>query len=85
MADETRDVSGSEQMSVVVRYVMDDMVGVNVVHERFLGFIRLEEFDAKSLAEKLANFLKSLGVNLSDCIAQCYDGLVRTFLHTYIN
>ena len=85
MADETRDVSGSEQMSVVVRYVVDDMVGVSVVHERFLDFIRLEEFDAKSLAERLANFLQSLGVNLSDCISQCYDGLVRTFLCTYLN
>lgn len=58
-------MSGSEQMSVLVRYVVDDMVGVSVVYKMFLGFIRLEEFDSKSLAEKLANFLKSLGVNLT--------------------
>jgi hypothetical protein len=44
----------------------DETRDVSVVHERFLGFIRLEEFDAESLAEKLANFLKSLEINLSD-------------------
>ena len=72
MADESRDVSGREQMSVVLRYVDTD----NEIREHFMGFIKLDQFDAKSLSDKLFQFLNELNIPVRNCIAQCYDGYV---------
>ena len=44
------------------------------VCERFIGFIVLEELDAKSLAEKIVHETENLGLNMQNCVAQCYDG-----------
>lgn len=68
IADETRDVSVTEQLSVCIRYVLDE-----TVHERFLGFIALKELDADSLATVLLEKLRELGLNVNKLIAQCYD------------
>ena len=81
MADETRDVSGCEQLSVVIR-VVDRDVKINndldqqssLFKEYFLGFIKLDQFDAQTLTNEIVKFLSSLNVNLKDCIALCFDG-----------
>ena len=81
MADESRDVSGHEQLSVVIR-VIDREVDINndsiqqssLFKEYFLGFIKLDRFDAHTLTDKIVNFLSSLNINLKDCIAFCFDG-----------
>ena len=72
MADESRDISGKEQMSVVLRYVDDE----NEIHEHFMGFIKLDQFDAKTLSEKLFDYLNEQKIPVQNCIAQCYDGYV---------
>ena len=69
IADEARDVSCSEQMSICIRYVKDARL-----YERFVKFVDVHTLDAQSLASELTMNLKSLGLNLSQCVGQCYDG-----------
>ncbi|CAF1325117.1 unnamed protein product [Rotaria magnacalcarata] len=57
MADESRDVSGCEQLKY------------------FLGFIKLDQFDAETLTKEIAQLLSSLNIDLQNCIAVCFDGL----------
>lgn len=81
MADETRDVSGNEQLSIVVR-VLDREVKANIdlnqrlslFKEYFLGFVKLDQFDAETLTNEIVQFLSSLNINLKHCIALCFDG-----------
>lgn len=72
MADESKDISGKEQMSVVLRYID----AANQIHEHFMGFIKLDQFDAQTLSEKLFAFLRDQDIPVENCIAQCYDGYV---------
>ncbi|CAF4583845.1 unnamed protein product, partial [Rotaria sp. Silwood2] len=54
MADESRDISGHEQLSIVIRVVIDSPdTKADLVKEYFMGLIRLHEFDAKSLSLKI--------------------------------
>ena len=81
MADEARDVSGREQLSIVVR-VIDREVQTNndgnqhssLFKEYFLGFIKLDQFDAEALTKEILRFLSSLNIDLKNCIAVCFDG-----------
>jgi hypothetical protein len=78
MADECRDISGTQQLSIVIRFVGDlnnRTINIsNVVKEYFLGFIALAEFDAQTLAEKIVEFLDNLKIPLQSCICVCFDG-----------
>jgi hypothetical protein len=64
MADESRDISGREQLSVVVR-IIDREVETNndqnqqssLFKEYFLGFIKHAQFDAETLT-KLYSFYR---------------------------
>jgi hypothetical protein len=80
MADETKDISGNEQMSVVLRFASRLTTATSsaqdVLQERFLGFVRLHHFDANSLAEELIQFLRRYQIEPIQCICQCYDGYV---------
>ena len=70
IADEARDVSKKEQLSLCLRYVNKNLE----VNERFVGFSDLCDLDAKALAEKIVVRLQVLGLDVKQCIAQCYDG-----------
>jgi hypothetical protein len=78
MADECRDISGTQQLSIVIRFVRDldsrTIDSSNVVKEYFLGFIALQEFDAATLANKIVEFLNDLDIALKSCICLCFDG-----------
>ncbi len=75
MADESRDISGHEQLSIVILVVIDSPdTKADIVKEYFMGLIRLHEFDAKSLSSKIVEFLEHCNIKLDSCIAQCYDG-----------
>ena len=75
MADESRDVSGHGQLSIVIRVVIDSPdTKADLVKEYFMGLVCLHEFDAKSLSLKIVEFLESYNIKLDSCIAQCYDG-----------
>jgi len=78
MADESRDIGKNEQMSIVLRFVDK----ANIVREHFMGFVRLRQFDAHTLANELIRFLKQYNIDPSACVAQCYDGYLFFLLHT---
>ena len=69
MVDESKDMSGNEQLSVVVRYLYD-----NSIHEEFLGFIRLHELNAEYLKNSICTLLMSCGIEMKNCVGQTYDG-----------
>ena len=71
IADETCDVSRVEQLSLCFRYVHPDD---HCVRERFLGFTDCPELDATSLATQIMGEVLKLGLNIKECVAQCYDG-----------
>ena len=54
MADETKDVSKQEQLSVVVRYV--DREGI--INERFLTFVQATSLNAESLSTYIIQALE---------------------------
>jgi len=78
MADECRDISGRQQLSIVIRFVRDlNNRTINtslVVKEYFLGFVALEAFDAPAFSEKIVEFLNSLNIPLQSRICLCFDG-----------
>lgn len=78
MADECRDISGAQQLSIVIRFVPNQDGGTfdarYVVQEYFLGFIALEKFDAATLAEKIVKLLTYWKIPLENCICLCFDG-----------
>ncbi|XP_069486309.1 zinc finger MYM-type protein 1-like [Ambystoma mexicanum] len=69
LADETKDLSKTEQLSVVVKYFHN-----NSVHERFLKFYKADSLDAESLTCYIFNVLSSLGIDKNECVGQGYDG-----------
>uniref|UniRef100_A0A8C5ME33 TTF-type domain-containing protein n=1 Tax=Leptobrachium leishanense TaxID=445787 RepID=A0A8C5ME33_9ANUR len=69
LADETKDRSKAEQLSVVVRYFYDQ-----AVHERFLKFYKADSLDAASLTDYIFDVLSSLGIDKNECVGQAYDG-----------
>ena len=78
MADECRDISGTEQLSIVIRFCSDLHDGIidasEIVKERFLGFVPLEAFGARTLARKIIELLNRLHIPLESCISLCFDG-----------
>ncbi len=78
MVGEWKDISGKQQLSIVIRVVRDlnnrTIDSLNVVKEYFLGFVALEEFDAETLANKIVEFLNRLNISLQSCICLYFDG-----------
>jgi len=81
MADESRDSSGNEQLSIVLRCISDEPVKNNdkidcnsIFKEYFLGLVKLSEFDAQTLTNEIIEFLTQLKIDISNCIAMCFDG-----------
>ena len=69
LVDETKDVSKTEQLSIVVRYLHNDDI-----YESFLGFTPADGLDANSLFIKIKETLSSRKIDKNKCIGQCYDG-----------
>lgn len=70
IADETKDVSKKEQMSLVIRYYYDGMV-----RESFLEYREAEHLDAGSLANKIISTLEKYGLEYREnLVGQGYDG-----------
>ena len=68
--DESLDISRHEQVAVVLRYVNCQFI----VNERFVGFFRATQTDGESLYHLMQTVLMTLGLNIDDIIAHCYDG-----------
>ncbi|KAM7284788.1 hypothetical protein ISCGN_001882 [Ixodes scapularis] len=69
LADETTDISGTEQMSVCVRYLLDDKL-----HEDFLAFVEVTNLSGQGLASTLMRLLRDKGVDATYLCGQGYDG-----------
>lgn len=69
MADETKDLSKIEQLSIIVRYYLN-----GVLYERFLGYEAADKLDATSLFQFIKKRLSECEIDLSCCVAQTYDG-----------
>ena len=70
IADETQDCSATEQLSICIRYVNDS----GEVHEDFMGFVKLDRMDAKTISETLLDTVQKWGLDLTSLVAQGYDG-----------
>ena len=73
MADETKDASKIEQISVILRFVNTESNSWSV-EERFLGFIPATCCDAASLTKYLVDTINKRELLMKHCIAQAYDG-----------
>ncbi|VDI15927.1 Hypothetical predicted protein [Mytilus galloprovincialis] len=71
MADETTDVSVTEQLSLCIRYVDNDTYEVR---EDFLGFVEPKEVDAEHIANAIVSNLDKWGLPLQKLRGQGYDG-----------
>ena len=70
--DSTPDISHTEQMSQVIRYVKIDNRNVEV-KESFLGFIPLSGKKADSITQEIVQSLEKDGLDLKLCRSQGYD------------
>jgi len=71
LADETADISGTEQFALCVRYMDCD---VGVVREDFLQFVPVFDVTGKSLATVLNDSLIRFGIDVQYLRGQGYDG-----------
>ena len=69
IADETKDISKKEQLSIIVRYVYSGLV-----HERFIKYVHATELDAASLTENILQIISQMQLSIDRCVSQCYDG-----------
>ncbi|XP_046863535.1 52 kDa repressor of the inhibitor of the protein kinase-like [Xenia sp. Carnegie-2017] len=70
LGDEATNCSSIEQMPIVVRYV-DSKQEIN---ERFIKFVECEGMTGEALAKNIEDTLNEVGLLLSNCRGQCYDG-----------
>ena len=66
----SRDISGSEQLSVLLRWVDDNYT----IHEDLVGLMEVEMTDAETLTSTLKDVLLRCNLQLSQCHGQAYDG-----------
>ena len=69
LADETTDVSGKEQLSICLRYVLN-----GTVRERLLAFEEAPDLTGAGLAAQLLATLRANGIDISTMVGQGYDG-----------
>lgn len=70
MADETTDISNSEQLVTCLRHVNDDLE----VHEDIMGLYNIGDTSADTVLKTIQDILQRFGLRLSNCRGQCYDG-----------
>ncbi|KAH7956003.1 hypothetical protein HPB52_005516 [Rhipicephalus sanguineus] len=70
IVDGRRDVAGVEQQSICVRYVDEHLRPT----EAFLGLCTPPNTKGATIAEAVMDFLTTIGLPLSGCRAQTYDG-----------
>lgn len=70
MVDETTDISTTEQVVMVLRWVDPTLA----VHEDFIGLYATDSIEANSLVAIIKDVLLRLNLTLDSCRGQCYDG-----------
>lgn len=75
LADETADISGTEQLSIGVRYLRyEDNDKKPIICEEFLGYVPVQELNAKAISETIIRFLQDCNFDLNKLVGQGYDG-----------
>ena len=69
IADEYKDISNKEQLSVCFRWIDDDFHS----HEDFVGFYQLPNIGAETIYSVLIDVISRLQLSLDDRRGQCYD------------
>lgn len=69
IVDSTPDISHTDQLTFVLRYVSED----NEPVERFLTFIPIHGHSSQHLEETVTTYIQSIGLNILDCRGQSYD------------
>jgi hypothetical protein len=69
MADETTDVSVTEQMSMCVRYIVD-----KEIRDHIIGFVELPNINAKTITNKLIESLQQWNLYLTKWRGKGFDG-----------
>ena len=67
--DSTPDISHTDQLTFIVRYINRD----GVIQERFLGFLPIEEHKAKYIEETVIKELNVMSLDIKNCRGQTYD------------
>ena len=70
IADETRDLTNSEQLSISIRWVSSNYE----IHEDCIGMIQVPKTDAETLSMAIKDVLIRCAIPLSQCRGQAYDG-----------
>ena len=70
MADECTDIANKEQFVVCIRWVDNSLVD----HEDVIGVYNVGTIDATTLTSAIHDVLLRMGLKLSMCRGQCYDG-----------
>lgn len=70
MADECSDVANKEQFTIVIGWISECLQD----HEDFIGLYEVENISAECLVHAIKDTLLRMGVSLSQCCGQCYDG-----------
>ena len=73
LVDETTDISGTEQMSLGVRFA-EEGSGTTLIREEFLGYIPIPDRTAEGLANIILTASLEFGLNLEKLFGQGYDG-----------
>ena len=64
IADETSDVSGTEQLSISIRYVSEENdIGIK---EYYLGFAALSDLTAAGITQSIVTFIKNCGLKIEN-------------------
>lgn len=75
LGDETIDISGTEQMSVCLRYLdFDNDLQKLIIREDFVGFVPIYNQTSEKITEALLKRCKELSLKMEKCIGQGYDG-----------
>lgn len=72
LADETTDVSNTEQITLCVRYVD---LNVKKMREDFIQFIEIQDMSGKGLSDVILKSLTDFGLNTKYLTGQGYDGV----------
>ena len=75
MADECTDVSNKEQFVICIRWVDNTTL---IDHEDCVGLYGVDTIDSNTLMQSIQDVLLRMGLLLSQCCGQCYDGASNT-------
>lgn len=83
LADESADVSNTEQISVCLRYVHYDREAAHhIVKEQFLCFIPTRDTTGETIAGLIKDKLSAVGLGSCTMVGQGYDGAANMSGHT---